>query len=247
MQSTYLKQQDLLWLKGSAPASAPATLYFGLLDASNAEITATYASARASLTSNTAWSVISTVGINRQISSVLDINFGNGLANGTAPKIGIYTAITGGNLLGILEAKDELGVATPISIVSGSPLVIPSGTVTIAFQIAGFTTYFIDLKLNFLKGTNYPSPPANLYAAVGSITRQAIAWSANVTVGDNLEIRNTNIINFTNASSAFTVSTVGIYDALTAGNLIAQSGFSAIEIANGETKQILANGLRLQV
>lgn len=247
MQSTYLKQQDLLWLKGSTPAAALTNLYFGLLDATDTEVTSTYATARATLASASAWSTIATVAGQREILSVLDVDFGNAIANGTIPKIGIYSALTGGSLIGILEAQNSIGEATPIAAVSGSPLLIPSGNLRIAFNISSFTTYFIDIKLNWLKGTNYPTPPTTLYAAIGALTRQAISWGTNVTVGENLEIRNTATLTFTNAGSEITVSTLEIYDALTSGNKIAETTFSSVAIATGESKQIQPSGVRLQV
>lgn len=247
MQSTFLKQQDLLFLKGSAPTAAFTNLYFGLINSSNAEVTTSFASERATLASASAWSAIATVSGQREILSILDVDFGNAIANGTVPKIGIYSALTGGNLIGILETQNSLGNPTPLLIVSGSPLIIPSGNLRISFIISAFTTYFIDIKLNWLKGTNYPTPPTTLYAAIGALTRQAIAWSANVTVGDNLETRNTATLTFTNAGSEITASTLEIYDALTSGNKIAETTFSAIAIATGESKQIQPNGVRLQV
>lgn len=247
-QSTYSKQQDLTWLKGGTPAAAPTTLYFGLVNSSDTEVTSTYASARASLSASSAWSAISTSSGQRLMISVLDIDFGAAIAIGSIPKIGIYTALTGGNLLGILEIRNSLGVATPIAFGIGDDVIIASGNVTVSFSISGFTTYFLDIKLNYLKGTNYPTAPTNTYAAFGSLTRQAIAWSSNVTVGTDLQVSNTANLTFTNSGgSEVTASSILIYDALTSGNQIGSANFSEVAIAAGSFKICEVGALRLRV
>lgn len=104
-KSTYLSDKMLNWLKGTAFATAPTTVYVALFttapadDGTGGTEVSGGSYARASITTSTGWSAISGTSP-RQISNGGTITFATPTANwGTIVAIGIYDASTAGNLL----------------------------------------------------------------------------------------------------------------------------------------------------
>lgn len=132
------------------------------------------------------------------------------------------------------------------------------------------STYNANNALNWYKGTAYPAAPSNTYVALlttaptdragtgavevtgGSYARQAIAsggWSSIGTSGSGTttiyQITNSTAINFPTATASWgTVVGIALYDAVTAGNLLAYGDLSSgVAVGSGSTFQIPANDL----
>ena len=133
--------------------------------------------------------------------------------------------------------------------------------------------YAADAFLNWMKGTAFPASPANLYVALytttptardntggvevsgGAYARQAIAaaaWGAVSTSGSGLtaieQIAQSGTITFPQASANWgTVVVMGLFDAVTAGNLIEYGDLTTSQVVNsGNTFQVPANDIIVQ-
>jgi hypothetical protein len=134
--------------------------------------------------------------------------------------------------------------------------------------------YLADAVLSWVKGTTFPAAPANVYLAImttaptardgtGGVectgtgyARQAVAssaWGAIATSGSGLtaleQILNSNTVSWGAAggSNWGTAVGIGVYDALTNGNLIDYGDLTASQaIGSGQTFQIGAGSLALQ-
>jgi hypothetical protein len=131
-------------------------------------------------------------------------------------------------------------------------------------------SYLTSAILSVLRGTAFPAVPANFYLALfttmpttsggtgavevsgGSYARVALSpatgtWGAPALQGDNVteQTTNTNAIAFATATANWgTVLGVGIYDALSGGNLWYYGTLSAsIIVNNGTTFSIAAGNL----
>lgn len=124
--------------------------------------------------------------------------------------------------------------------------------------------------LNWIKGTAFPAVNSNLYVALltavptkndgtgltevsgSSYAREAIAdtgWSAISLAADNIhdQISNSAAVTFpTVTTSAYTVVGVALYDALTAGNLLAYAAVTSQAVSVGNAYQIAAGSLVLE-
>lgn len=107
-KSAYLEDKGLNWMKGTAFGTAPTTVYVALFttnptadDGTGAVEVSGGAYARASITTSSGWSAISGSGVSpHQISNAGVVTFATPTANwGTVIGIGIYDALTAGNLL----------------------------------------------------------------------------------------------------------------------------------------------------
>lgn len=127
------------------------------------------------------------------------------------------------------------------------------------------TNYIQNARLNWVKGTAYPSSPANLYVALftaapsnsgggtevtgGTYARVAIAssgWSA-LSGNTPASISNSGVVDFGTTLPACTVVAFGIYDASSAGNLVAWANLSANKTVNvGDQTSFAAGALVLQ-
>jgi hypothetical protein len=133
------------------------------------------------------------------------------------------------------------------------------------------STYTEQARANYWRGTQLPTPPANLYLALfttmptaqdgtgavevsgGGYARQAIpgttaAWTAPAASGTGQIIKNVNAVNFPQATAAWgTILGAGLYDASTGGNLIDFATFSngSHVIGNGDTFQFAANAITI--
>ena len=242
-QSTYLKNQDANWVKGTAYPSAP-TVYVTLHTAAPA-LTGANAIAFNARFTVTGWSAIATVGLNRE-TSITDITqFINAPSSGSATHFGLWDAATSGNFLigGVLNDAD--GIASPIAYTSGGNVTIPANSLKVAIARGTFTDYFINAKLNWLRGTTFPTAPTTTYLGLGSnllsdgtgtslITRQAITWGANTTTPTNMiRLLNTAQIS-TTAPSAITTNSAAVYTAASSGNLLWVASLSSRNFASAE-------------
>ena len=135
---------------------------------------------------------------------------------------------------------------------------------------SGFGQYFENAICNWVRGTTFPSVPANLYLALFTTPPVNGTDAAAVEVAGNAYARKSFVPNSTNfgapsgaapaaivlgANQVFvtptgpwgTVTGWAIYDALTAGNLIAYGTFSGIVVGSGDTVEFLSGNLTLTV
>lgn len=131
--------------------------------------------------------------------------------------------------------------------------------------------YFQNQTVNWMKGTTFVAAPTTTYLALlttmptdsngtslvevttsgTAYARQALtsasAWSAVSTSGTAQQISNAALIAYTQATATYgTVLGAGIYDAVTAGNLIWYGTITTSQaVASGNTFQIAIGGLVL--
>jgi hypothetical protein len=108
-----------------------------------------------------------------------------------------------------------------------------------------FSTYLRDAILSWIKGTAFPSPPANLYIAfysgdpgrtgtggtdittsvraAGRIAIASSGWSAITAVGNSRVISNSSGLTIGSAASTISSTHIGIWDASSGGNFIAKA------------------------
>ncbi len=105
-KSTYLEDKLLNWMKGTAFGTAPTTVYVALFttapadDGTGGTEVSGGSYARASITTSSGWSAVSTGTTPHTISNGGVVTFATPTANwGTVVAIGIYDASTAGNLL----------------------------------------------------------------------------------------------------------------------------------------------------
>lgn len=127
-----------------------------------------------------------------------------------------------------------------------------------------------DNILNWFKGTAFPAANANVYVALltavptkndgtgltevsgSSYARQAVAstgWSAIALNADNIHDQITNSAAITYpavTTTGYTVVGVAVYDAASAGNLLAYASVTSQAVAVGNQYQIPAGSLALQ-
>jgi len=121
--TTYLSDEILNWVKGSAFASAPATVYVDLLDVSDASILNTIAGSanRQAIT----FGAITDDGTGRIMSNSADITFtASAVGSATATQAAIYDAQTAGNQLALTD------LAASKSISSGDEVKFSAGNLT---------------------------------------------------------------------------------------------------------------------
>jgi|GEM_PF-5289515 len=247
-QSTYLKEKDALWIKGTNYPAAP-TAGSGLrisLHTADPSLTGANEIAFTRVAPAT-YGSIATSGILRQFPINQALTFVNSPITGSATHWGSWDALTGGNFLGGGQFLDTNGTPAPIALASANDVTIASGTIRFAFNRSVFSDYFIDAKLNWLKGTAFPTAPASIRASLGTgllstgagtdsgLARQPITWDANVTIANYIRVPNSAQLVFTTITSALTLDSAGFYDALTAGNLIWVGQFPSRTFAIGET------------
>jgi hypothetical protein len=136
--------------------------------------------------------------------------------------------------------------------------------------MANATSKFLaDVVLNYIKGSAPATPPANLYIGLFSVTptantgsgteisgssyaRQAVASSAWSAISQNADlihdqISNSNAITFPAVTTtSYTVVGIGVWDALTAGNLWVYQAVTSQVVAVTNQYQIAIGGLVLE-
>lgn len=132
------------------------------------------------------------------------------------------------------------------------------------------SNYLADAQLNWFKGTAFPAAPANTYVALftvaptsragtggtevsgGAYARQAIAssaWNAVSTSGSGLtsieQITQVNAITFPTATANWgTIVGMGLYDAVSGGNLLEYGDLTTSQVVNnGNTFQVPATDI----
>lgn len=263
--SNYLEDMILSWIGGTNFATAPTNLFFSLhsdnpADTGANEVTATYTAGRDSYTAS-GFTAPATVGTNRQIKNTALIDWGNSTSAGSASWIGIWDASTSGNFLFGFQLLNSSGVATPLTFGSGDPVTIAINGAAINLSISSFSIYLVDMILNWFKGTTAASAPSTIYAglftslvASGTGTevttdirvagRVAItAWGSLTTEGTKRVIKNTTAVDFGNsANTVLGVYILGLWSAVTAGNLYVFLAVTPRDVLAGEPYPIPANG-----
>lgn len=131
-----------------------------------------------------------------------------------------------------------------------------------------FSSYTADAIINWLRGTAFPGVPANVYislhtAAPGmsganecadaTYARVAVAtaagsWDAPSTSGNSRITQNVGVITFPALTAGVTITHVGQWDALAAGNFIRGGALSAsVAFTAGEAPSFAAGALDLAV
>ncbi len=267
--SDYLKTQRLGFISGTNRASAPANLHFSLHSGDPSgtganEVTATYVSGRASYASS-GFGTITTVGSVRRMLNTALTNWGNSIAAGSIPWIGIWDASTGGNFLYGIRVVTSLGANTTLDFGNGDPVSLAIGSLTVDVSIVNQSIYLADIDLNWLKGTNAPSAPASVYtgfftalsaANVGTEVTSTIrpagrlavsAWTSPVTDGVAKLMKNSATVAF--GASAGTVSGVnilGLYDAAPSGNLLIFVSTTPFDVFTGQNADLPPNYIQLR-
>ena len=247
MQSTYLKTKDSLWIKGTNYPTAPIAGSGLKISLHSADPVFTGASEIAfTRIAPTTYGTVVTLGLSRQFSINQALLFVNSPITGSATYWGSWDAVTGGNFLGGGQFLDSSGIPTPIAITAANDVTISSGAICFAYQRNVFSDYFIDAKLNWLKGTAFPTAPASVRASLGTglqsdgtgtnsgLARQPVSWGADTTITNYIRVANSAQVNFGTLASALTLDSVGFHDALTAGNLLWVGRFSSRTFAIGE-------------
>lgn len=127
-----------------------------------------------------------------------------------------------------------------------------------------------DRILNWFKGTTFAAAPATVYVALlttnptkndgtglvecsdSGYARQSITtatgWSTITTDADNIheDMTNGSALTWPAASAGYTVVGMAIYDASTAGNLLAYQSVTSQAVASGNQYQIAAGSLKLE-
>lgn len=248
MQSTYLKQLDALWIKGTNYPAAPTSGSGLRISLHSADPALTGASEIAfTRIAPATYGAIATSGILRQLPINQVLTFTSSPITGSATHWGSWDALTGGNFLRGGQFLDHNGTPAPIALTTANDVSIASGTIRFALERAVFSDYFIDAKLNWLKGTTFPTAPASIRASLGAgllptgagtdsgLARQPITWDANVTIANYIRVPNSAQLVFTTITSALTLDSAGFYDDLTAGNLIWVGQFASRAFAIAET------------
>jgi hypothetical protein len=235
MQSTYLKNADANWVKGTTYPAAPSTVYITLHSA-DPSLTGANEIAFDARISVTTFSTVSTVGLSRQCSVNEAITFVDAPSTSSATHWGAWDSLTGGNFLRGGEFLDEDGNPSPIAFTIANDATIASGTIFFAIQRGVFSDYFIDAKLNWMRGVTFPAAPTNIYASLGTnlqsdgtgtdsgIAREIVSFGANTTIPNYIRITNDAQVEFTQTS--VTVNSAGFHDAATLGNLLWVGSYS---------------------
>lgn len=230
-QSTYLKNQDANWVKGTAYPSAPTALYISLHSA-NPSLTGTSELTFDARIAVTTFGNITTVGTTREIPVQQTITFTNAPSTNTAPYWGAWDALTAGNYLGGGVFVDDTGTPNPISFSATDSVVINEGTIRFAYDTDLFSVYFVDAKLNWLAGIAMPTAPAGIYGIPGFnltlttgteavLARELLTWSSIITVSEHERIRNSVSLIFDSITEApLSFNSLRFYDSLTTGNLL---------------------------
>ncbi|MFZ2738440.1 MAG: hypothetical protein WAY02_09435 [Burkholderiaceae bacterium] len=115
---------------------------------------------------------------------------------------------------------------------------------------SGVSDYFEQKILDHMLRNQAFTPPATVYASLhtaspgdtgaseaagGSYARQAIAWNAAASPGGTMT--NNGVINFTGMPAA-TITGIGIWDAVSAGNLLWWGDTTSKTTNSGDTYQI---------
>jgi len=243
MQATYLKLLDALWIKGTSYPTAPVLRIS--LHSADPSLTGTSEIAFARIAPST-YGAIATSGILRQFPIAQVMTFTASPITGSATHWGAWDALTGGNFLGGGQFLDTSGNPAPITLTTGVDAIIASGTIRFAYQTSVFSNYFIDAKLNWLKGTAFPTAPTSIKASLGTglqsdgtgtdsgLTRQSVPWDVNIVVTNYIRVPNSAQVNFGSAASVMTLDSSGFYDALSAGNLLWVGRFASRTFAIGD-------------
>lgn len=234
-QSTYVKNQDAGWVKGTTYAAAPTiriSLHTGDPSLTGAnEIAFTRVAP-------TTFGAIATAENKRQFPINEELTFVNSPITGSATHWGAWDAATTGNFLGGGQFLDENGDPTTIELTTGNDVTIASGSIFFAYNIGVFSNYIIDAKLNWYKGTTFPAAPTDIYSGVGTgltssgggtdsgIAREIITWGGNLTNPNYIRIQSASELDFGGSPSELTLNSLAFYDALTAGNLLWVSLFA---------------------
>ena len=247
-QSTYLKQKDSLWIKGTNYPAAP-TLGSGLrisLHSADPALTGTSEIAFTRVAPST-YGAIATSGILRQLPINQALTFTNSPITGNATHWGSWDALTGGNFLRSGQFLDVNGTPAPIALTTANDATIASDTIRFAIERGVFSDYFIDAKLNWLIGAAFPTAPVSVRASLGAglpsdgtgtnsgLARQPVLWGANITIPNYIRVPNSAQVSFGSLASPLTLDSAAFHDALTAGNLLWVGRFPSRLFGVGET------------
>lgn len=172
---------------------------------------------------------------------------------GTITHYVIYDAVTSGNMLG----SGALTVSN--SVVSGNVVTFAIGEIDVTFNAGGFSTYAANKLLDHVFKVASFTVPTNIYTALSTAnpgdTGASIAepsgnayartvmnaWNAAASGAT----ANTNAITFPTATGSWgTITHVGLYDAITAGNFLGYAALDASQaVVSGNVVEFAAGAL----
>lgn len=225
--SNYMEAKIAEWLKGTAFGTAPTTVYVGL-HVGNPTDTGTGGTPSA-LVARTAVTLAAASG--GATSNSAEVDFGT--ASGTTETIdyfGIWDAASGGNLLiyGALSPSKTVNNGDAVTIAASALTITLSGT---------FSTYTKNLVINWLRGTAISTLSAIYQALFNGDPESAgtevtttirAAGRVAITLGTVTDgaVTNSADTDFGTADAGATISYLAVYDAASAGNLLAKSAVS---------------------
>lgn len=135
---------------------------------------------------------------------------------------------------------------------------------------AGLGTYIEQAVLNWFNGATYPAAPATVYLALfttnpvnatdaaavevsgTSYVRKAVTanttnWPTATGAAPGTSVLGANQVFATPGGSWGTVTGWALYDASTAGHMLAYGAFSGVAVGSGDTVEFLASNLTLSV
>lgn len=273
--SNYLEQSFLNHaLRGINLPATSATRHLSLHSADPSdtganEVTLTYFASRTSVASSL-WVAPATSGTRRFCTT------NNTLALGTAISAGsnilwwgLWDAASGGNFLLGGKFVDNLGVDNPLSFGNGDTPTIATGGITIGLDIISYSIYLRDLQLNWLlRNIAAPNATANKFCGLftslapdgtgtevtitiqpsGRVVLNSAGWATPIVDGDGYQTQNTNAVDFGTAANPVTgLTNLGVYDALTGGNLFFVFTRTPVNIVAGDPVFIAAGGLKVKI
>ena len=128
--STYLRNAQLNWFRGTTFPAPPANFFIALYNGdpsrtgtAGTDVTTSIRTAGRVAIANSGWDAVADNGTARFIQNTASIAFGNSVAATTVTHVGIWDAAVGGNFIG--------RASSPFSSTAGAPVTIAAGALDI--------------------------------------------------------------------------------------------------------------------
>jgi hypothetical protein len=232
-QSTYLKEEDVKWVRNvGAYAPPPTSLWISIHDG-NPLLTGANEIAFSRVEA-TSFGAIVTSDILRQFPISQSLDFINSPITGTATHVGVWDSPLDGNFLIGGEFVGADGLPAPIALAIANDVTIAAGVIKISYQLGVFSEYFIDAKLNWYQGVAFPVLPSvtnPIFIQIGTgldssgagtpfLDRQAVSWGSGVTIANYIRVSNDATVTIGTAPPLTSCNSAAFYDAQANGNLL---------------------------
>lgn len=257
--SRYFQTEWLEWFQGINVPAAPANVYLGL-----------FSSDPTDLNTGTEVSSVITGGVRPEITFAAPVSASaNGLSisnddaliytsgsagNANVTHGAIFDADTAGNMLQHFQFVQAVAVST------GDPVVFGQGRINLISSNA-FSQYMITMMMNWIRGIDAPTAPANIYlapyntnpgfnntgteitnTAFGTADRPIIDMGNQVNDTTSSRITNTQAYNYGNVVNNVGIFHLAWFDAITGGNMLAYGALNTnVSLFTGEPF-IIGNG-----